>query len=275
MDYRISTGEGDLLATLNEVNGIGVYFEGGDHWGFDHVASGLDDRDGVNSAGIDDGDDTFDAMLAQDPGFGPDMTAAFPATQGYTQAAAGNDWTDRLVVAGGGTPDADVTQAGTIWVNDGVGEPAYITGIHAEHAVGANTMVQSWEFGGFPPAGQSSLAAVYLEMLGRVAGGCPSPGPSQFRRGDCNKDGLFNIADPITALGFLFPPPGGSPVITCLDSLDGNDDGLVNIADPISFLAVLFPPPGPTPVVPPPHPGCGCDPTPDTVDCVSFAPICP
>jgi hypothetical protein len=269
-DYRITFGEGNLLASLSRDLGIGVYFESGDHWGFAHVVTTLDDRDGVNATGIDDGDNSFDSMFAQDPGLGLDLAALFPVAQAYTQASVFDDSTDRLLVA---ASDAEVAAAGSIWVNDGSGEPAYITGIQAEHAVGAPIVVQSWEFGGFPAAGRNALAEAYLQMLGRIVVGCPSPGPSQFVRGDCNIDSLFNIADPITALSFLFPPVGGPPVITCMDALDGNDDGLVNIADPVTMLGVLFPSGSP-----PPLPGpsvCGCDPTPDTLDCASFAPLCP
>ncbi|MEC9475395.1 MAG: S8 family serine peptidase [Planctomycetota bacterium] len=85
-----------------------------------------------------------------------------------------------------------------------------------------------------------------------------------FRRGDVNGDALFNIADPVSALAFLFT--GGS--ISCDDAADCNDDGTVNIADAVSALAALF-----SGADPPPAPGpdsCGPDPTDDTLECDSY-----
>jgi len=85
-----------------------------------------------------------------------------------------------------------------------------------------------------------------------------------FRRGDCNGDGLSNIADPIFLLSVLFPlPPTPTPAIGCADACDGNDDGAVNIADAVALLAALF---GGVPVPPPVSP-CGTDPVPDLLDC--------
>ncbi len=102
-------------------------------------------------------------------------------------------------------------------------------------------------------------------------------GPEQpiapiFIRGDCNDDGIFDIADAVSFLNVLFPPGGGSPSIPpCLDACDGNDDGANDIADPIAILDGLF---ASGPLPPSPYPGCGIDPTGDGVDCnsVSFCP---
>ena len=90
------------------------------------------------------------------------------------------------------------------------------------------------------------------------------PVGTPFRRGDVNGDALFNIADPVSALAFLFT--GGS--ISCDDAADCNDDGTVNIADPVSALAALF-----SGGSFPPAPGsdnCGPDPTDDTLECDSY-----
>ena len=87
------------------------------------------------------------------------------------------------------------------------------------------------------------------------------PVGTPFRRGDANGDGLFNIADAIATLGFLFS--GGA--MNCADAGDSNDDGLVNIADGITVLGALFSGGGA-----PPAPGpntCGVDPTDDALDC--------
>lgn len=88
-------------------------------------------------------------------------------------------------------------------------------------------------------------------------------GPTgQFRRGDANGDGSFNIADPIRILGVLFS--GGAP-LDCDDAGDVNDDGGLDIGDAVSALGSIF---GGDP--PPPDPGpatCGVDPTTDPLDC--------
>jgi len=88
-----------------------------------------------------------------------------------------------------------------------------------------------------------------------------------FVRGDVNRDGTRNIADPVTILNFLFG--GASDSVTCLKSADINDDGGVNIADPISELNFLFA--GGAPISAP-SPGCGIDPTADGLSCLNFTP---
>ena len=91
-----------------------------------------------------------------------------------------------------------------------------------------------------------------------------------FARGDSNGDGTVNIADAIATLGFLF---GGAEAPQCLDSADANDDGGLNIADAIATLGFLF---GGGGDLPPPFPGCGNDPTEDTLlDCVYPPENCP
>jgi hypothetical protein len=88
----------------------------------------------------------------------------------------------------------------------------------------------------------------------------------RFRRGDTNNDGVFDISDPVNALGFLFTGAGG---VTCMDAADSNDDGLVDLSDAVASLSNLFlggPPPGtPGPAT------CGEDPPPaDLLDCASY-----
>lgn len=96
---------------------------------------------------------------------------------------------------------------------------------------------------------------------------CEDP-VDQFIRGDCNDDGNYNIADPVSLLSFLFPS-GPPTVLACLDSCDCNDDGALNIADAICMLSGLFGAPAVPPA--PPHPGCGVDPTTtDGLDCASY-----
>ncbi|MFQ5653445.1 MAG: hypothetical protein ACE5GW_01780, partial [Planctomycetota bacterium] len=98
--------------------------------------------------------------------------------------------------------------------------------------------------------------------------GIPDECEQRFVRGDCNADALFNIADPIFMLAFLF---SSGPLPLCDDSCDGNDDGALDIADPVYKLAALF---SSGPLPPAPHPGCGVDPTADLLGCAAFPP-CP
>ena len=107
-DDRLTTTDGDFLANLNAIDGIGVYFEGGDHWGFAPVASGLDQRDGVTAAL--DGGDTLTSLSPIANGGVSDLSSAYPGTTGYTQNQAGNDWTDELTI-GLGDPDVTVAEA--------------------------------------------------------------------------------------------------------------------------------------------------------------------
>ena len=259
-DYRITAAEGDLLATLN-AGGTGIYFEGGDHWGFIHTVSGFDTRDGVSTAL--DGNDTFTAM---DPVAGntvADLTAFLPGTV-YNQDQVGNDWTDQLTLA---TTDLDVSLAEPMWTLAGGG---YTTAIYAEHTSGANSIVQSWEFGGFG-GDQDALAAAYLGLIGGVV----VPPGDQFVRANCNGDAATNIADAIFALGILFPGPSGPNVPPCASACDANDDNALNIADAIFILGLLFPGPSGPPPLPAPV-TCGVDPTPGgLLDCLAFPPCVP
>ena len=69
-------------------------------------------------------------------------------------------------------------------------------------------------------------------------------------------------------LTYLFE---GGKGLSCQDACDSNDDGVLNIADPIALLNHLFADGGPLPA---PHPGCGPDGTPDSLECEQFPP-CP
>jgi hypothetical protein len=157
--------------------------------------------------------------------------------------------------------------------------PAAIVAVAAEDlgptplvgAGGPRIISSSWEFGGFSvdPAQRDLLA---LDYLGFLSSG-PPPG-NTFKRGDCNSDGGFNIADPIFHLGALFPT--GTPNLpVCNDACDANDDGGLNIADPIAMLGVLFPSTSPPPTMPAPGLTCGDDPTADALTCDQSTGGCP
>ena len=98
----------------------------------------------------------------------------------------------------------------------------------------------------------------------------PSTAEAQmlFTRGDCNIDGVINIADPVLALGILF---SGAGPADCADACDVNDDGGNDIGDPIFILSNLFSS-GPNP---PPPDDCGADPSPDGLDCLTGPSSCP
>ncbi len=86
-----------------------------------------------------------------------------------------------------------------------------------------------------------------------------------FRRGDCNADGGFDLADAIYALDVLF---GGGGAVPCESACDANDDSALDIADPVWILSALFSG-GPEPASP--FPDCGEDPTPDLLPCTVSA----
>lgn len=88
-----------------------------------------------------------------------------------------------------------------------------------------------------------------------------------FIRGEVNLDGGYNISDPIYTLNYLF---AGGPM-ACVKSVDANDDGAADISDVIWMLNGIF---GNGPLPTAPHPGCGVDPTPDPLSCLSY-PVCP
>ena len=251
-DFRITAADGDALAAAN-IAGKGMYFEAGDHWGFVHTASDLDTRDGVDDFSTIDGDDSFLVMDGADSGFGLDLSDQIGVA--YNQAnLAGSDWTDQLQAAAG---DGAGPEAAVVWMQAGGG---YNTGIFYNTDSGGKFISQSWEFGGFG-GDQNDLANRYIAAL---EGAPPPPTEPDFRRGDSNNDGSFNIADPVHQLGSLF---SGNPAPVCMDAADSNDDGSMNIADPVTSLANLFsgqpPPPAPGPFT------CGQDPTPDALDCGS------
>jgi len=258
-DYRLDMAEGDLVGTLGS-SGKNIYFEGGDHWGFVHVASGFDARDGIDDASYDagDGDDTFDGMDGLS-GAGLDLLALqnIPYTDDQTTTS---DYTDQLVAA---TADGAGPNAAPVWrIDDALAAGAYNTTIAYDTNAGGKTISSSWELGGYGGV-LDDLVADYLDFFSPPVGG---PG---FKRGDANNDNGVNIADAVYLLGSLFPPPGGTAnVLACRKTGDGNDDGGINIADAVAILASLFG----SPAVPLPAPNgvCGVDPTADALDCLGY-----
>ncbi len=88
-----------------------------------------------------------------------------------------------------------------------------------------------------------------------------------FVRGDLTQDGALDLSDAFATLDFLFVGQSRSP--DCLDSADCNDDGALDLSDPIQLFSVLF---GSATALAPPSAECGSDPTPDSLNCDSYAP---
>lgn len=107
-----------------------------------------------------------------------------------------------------------------------------------------------------------------VDRLSSALGDVVFGDPPQFIRGDGNIDGSVDIGDAIFGLNYLF---GGLESL-CGDALDTNDDGNIDIGDPIAILGLLFS--GATPP-PAPFPGCGQDPTSDSLDCEFGPASCP
>ncbi len=60
---------------------------------------------------------------------------------------------------------------------------------------------------------------------------------AEFSRGDVNRDGQINLADPVVSLSSLFVAPDTT---LCMDAMDCDDNGSVDISDPIILLNFLF-----------------------------------
>ena len=113
------------------------------------------------------------------------------------------------------------------------------------------------------PAGQGVVSVRVLNADGQESNGAPftyvAP-PSDFVRGDANRDGRLDIADAVTVLLFLF----SGLSIDCPDAADSDDSGDIVITDPIRILNYLFLGGAPPP---PPFPEAGEDPSEDGLDC--------
>lgn len=86
---------------------------------------------------------------------------------------------------------------------------------------------------------------------------------ANFIRGDTNQDGSHDISDAVNSLTYLF----AGATNTCIDALDANDDGSCDISDTVFLLSYLFAG-GDDPTAP--FPGCGSDPTADSISCDAF-----
>lgn len=246
-NLALTTDQGQVLADLNTA-GVPIYLEAGDYYGFD-APTAFAAQDG--GLGLADGDDSFVGMTGLDSGFGLNASGLSAA---YTQDQVGIDYTDELEAR---TDELGGPDCGAIWADDMAGGGSgYITGLFYNSTL-APVLSQSWEFGGY--GGDTfALAVLYRDAL-------TNPVVAEvFDRGDCNGDGLENIADAIFLLDGLF---AGGAASDCVDACDSNDDGGIDIADAIATLGVLFAGAAPFPA---PNGACGVDPTADALDCVSY-----
>ena len=114
---------------------------------------------------------------------------------------------------------------------------------------------------GTPALANRVVAGELQDTPQLLSGGIDILEEASFRRSDCNEDLIFDIADAIYLLRYLFVN-GVTP--NCLDACDYNDDGLLDAADTVSVFAYQF-----TDGAPPtaPFPDEGPDPTEDDLDC--------
>lgn len=93
---------------------------------------------------------------------------------------------------------------------------------------------------------------------------------SSFVRGDTDGDGQVQLNDATVILEYLFL--GGTP-LACADAADLNDDGSISLVDAVYSLSAMFVPGSPAPGAP--YPGCGIDPSFDSLDCTGPLSGCP
>ncbi len=264
-NHVLTADEGLFLVDL-VLAGVSIYIEGGDHWGFDPPTE-FRNYDGIAGTAADgnvisNGDDSLSTLqgLSHDT---LDLTAHFGP---YEQDTLGNDSTDQLIPTGspGFAADLNGTNAGAIWQSNAgyavaiyyVPPPMFGGGgvVRPGKVIGS-----AFEFGGYCGDEDDALETTSLCLKDNPFGG------PEFSRGDCNGDGLFNVADAIFTLGAVF---GTGPPSDCADACDSNDDELLDIADPIWKLTYLFSM-GAAP--PDPFGACGSDPTAGALSCLAFS----
>jgi hypothetical protein len=110
-----------------------------------------------------------------------------------------------------------------------------------------------------------------IDPAGFYDGQVCAPANALFVRGDANNDGLFDVADPIFMLNYLFLDSAEPP---CPDAADADNDGLLNITDPVFMVLYIF---GIGVAPPYPFPDCGLESYPDVdgLDCLVLSPACP
>ncbi|MGE3164976.1 MAG: hypothetical protein AB7O52_08720 [Planctomycetota bacterium] len=271
--YLMTVADGQALVNVLS-GGNSIYIEGAGIFDFDPATPFLD-YDGVDNSISTPGVATMadDSLTSLDGGVFSNLDVSALQDVVYNQDnQGGNDFNANLIPTGTTAPlDIPGGSAGLVWNNNPdalpdpmVVETAYGVGVfYKTPPAFGDVLSVSFEFGGYG-GDQLQLAGLYAAAL-RRSGMMTGP---QFKRGDCNNDNSFNIADAITILGFLFPQ-GTPPALACRDACDANDDGNLNIADAVTKLGNLFPSGPPTPL-PAPFMACGEDPTMDSLDCTGY-----
>lgn len=110
-----------------------------------------------------------------------------------------------------------------------------------------------------------------IEPAGYYDGEVCAPANALFIRGDSNNDGIFDVADAVFMLNYLFLDSVEPP---CPDAADADNDGLLNITDPVFMVLYIF---GLGVAPPYPFPSCGLETYPDVdfLDCLVLSPACP
>lgn len=137
------------------LNGVHVYVEGPDLWGFD-PATPFNDYDGIDDTTALDGDNTLSGLTGFDVGLAQlqDMSAT------YDDAAPGNDSTDRIQP----TTESIGGASATTWTSDGAN--SYGVGTYYATPPGfGKVLCQTWEFGGYT-GNRAELARRYSAALG-------------------------------------------------------------------------------------------------------------
>jgi hypothetical protein len=222
------------------LGGGSLYIEGADV-GFT-ISDQLAELAGVSAVAPGFFDGVVNQLSGSDSGYGLDFSEL------SAEYVGAGEFVDYLAPQGAGS--------GVVFKNTSASD--HITAVYhdASFSGGFHRVVTS-----------STILAGYIgdqyALVDKIVGALgtpPSNNPEEFIRGDGNVDGLINIGDAIFGLNYLF---GGTPSI-CLDAQDTNDDGSIDIGDPISTLGFLFSG-GESPSAP--FPGCGEDPTSDTLNC--------
>ncbi|MEM7164730.1 MAG: hypothetical protein AAF581_04660 [Planctomycetota bacterium] len=250
--HVLSAAEGALLANF-VANGVSVYVEGSEVWS--GPATAFSAIDGVDETLVTSGDDSLTEIEL----LPFDCYVNLPDLAGYNQDnAAAGDSTDRAVLGAENGGLSKVLFRNSV---DDVGQleepyPTVVLNEQAHFGLGVgDTITSSWEFGGYA-GNQYELALAYRQQL--------SPFfvvDLALLPGDCNGDGVVNIADPVASLLYLFDPTVTS--IACAHACDWNNDDTLDIGDPIALLGSLFGSGGP----PLPQHGCTFVSCSFTLDC--------
>jgi len=147
-----------------------------------------------------------------------------------------------IAASGDGTVSVLCRWAGEVWKLSDDGEVIAQTPIGYPNGFGdlsglqlAMTVLPDADFDG-------DTAANLVESLNGADPLDASSSPVSFVRGDATRDGVVDVEDVWTILGF-------GPSSSCLEALDVDDDGAIDLSDAVGLLEYLFMA-GPAPAAP-------------------------